>query len=227
MNNDFNYRPQQRRTDGDNESAETEADTSAATDTSPNNVPAPGAQDGTAGPRKRGGFRKFIAWSGLLILLAAVAGGVYYWQQQQVKNANALKVSAEKQVASLQAQLTRQQSDAKKSDSTTAPQPTTINTDVVSGEVYNKSLGKASVSVLYKPGKVTALWLEYGDAPDKLLQSTPQVTQELGLGSPDSYGNQGFNLTGLQTGHTYFYRAAAKQDGKTIYGGVASFDSLK
>ncbi len=62
---------------------------------------------------------------------------------------------------------------------------------------------------------VTSTYFEYGPTPT-LGRVTPPVSQSL-IGSFVS------NISGLTSGTTYFYRAAAKANGSILYGDVVSF----
>jgi type II secretory pathway pseudopilin PulG len=222
MNNDFNYRPNQSRSDQSSDSSESERKSADKIEQD-----APVAQPMgkvITSPRGSGAGKKFLTFLLVLILIAAAAGGVYYWQQKKVNDAAASQSAAQKQVASLQSQLAKQKTDSAQKTTAAA----TIITEVITGEPYAKAVGTASISVLYLPGEVSDIWLEYGTAPDKLDKTSNHITQGLGEGQAGSYGNQGFVIQNLSTGRNYFYRAAAKtKAGTTIYGGIASFAAQK
>lgn len=64
---------------------------------------------------------------------------------------------------------------------------------------------------------VTSVYFEYGPTP-VLGKATPPTKQSL-------IGTFGANITGLTSGTTYFYRAAAKINGVVKYGDVISFNT--
>lgn len=167
----------------------------------------------------------------ILVLLAAVAG-VYYWQHQQVQTLQGENNVLIKKLAAnyllMEQQMTATQKTKTSGMATTmTPATPVMSSDVVTGEVSAKAIGTASVNGLYLPGKITAIWIEYGITPTALSKTTPHVTKELGTGATATYVSQSFNLTQLNGGTDYFYRVAATQNGKTIYGGVAGFAAQK
>jgi type II secretory pathway pseudopilin PulG len=168
----------------------------------------------------------------LLLVLFLAALGLAGWQYTQAKSLKDDKAALASKVDSANQEAAKAKADASKAvasaKSQTASTPaSTTSTDIVTGAVASKSDGTAQASALYLPGKVTAIWLEYGTSPTALSTATPKVTQGLGEGTAGSYANQGFNLSKLTAGTNYFYRVAATQNGKTIYGGTATFTQAK
>ncbi|MCW2763744.1 MAG: hypothetical protein JWR85_3945 [Marmoricola sp.] len=176
-----------------------------------------------------GRIMKFVKFLGLLLLLALVAAGAFYWQQRKLDQAASLQLTTQKQVTNLQAQLASQATEGAKSAASTGntTDPVNVSTDVVTGQVTSQKAGSTIVSGLYKVGAVREIWVEYGLAANTLDQATKHGGLEPGLGEPGSYANVGTELTTVKPTTYYFYRAAAKVDGKTVYGGVIGFQSAK
>lgn len=225
MNNDFTPRPAQSSTNSSSTAPSTEPVSPPEAD-EPQQAPEP-VQIITS-KRSPGKVRKFFSFLGLLIVLAAVGGGVWYWQQTQIKDLNTEKSGLQSEVSSLQSKIAAggkaAKDDAKTTETATAP--AAVRTDIVTGSTTTNTTDATGVSVYYLPGTATEVWVEYGTSPDKLTSSAKRV-KGTGEGSAAVYVDQGFNLTELQDGTRYFYRAAGTVDGKTVYGGVAGFQAAK
>jgi type II secretory pathway pseudopilin PulG len=180
-------------------------------------------------PRPRKSKAKWLIVLLVILLLAAL--GLAGWQYMQAKSLKDDKAALAGKVETANQELAKAKADASKAvesaKSSASTPASTTTTDIVTGAVASKSDGTAQANALYLPGKVTAIWLEYGTSPTALSTATPKVTQGLGEGTAGSYASQGFNLSKLTAGTNYFYRVAATQNGKTIYGGTASFTQAK
>lgn len=190
--------------------------------------PAPQVIGQQSGPKRSKG-KGILLVVLFLLLLAAAVGGAYYYQQGKLNTLGTAKMSADRQIISLQSQLTAAQSKAAATakTTTTTTTPAAVNYNIVTGNVATQAAATASISGLYKPGTIDELWLEYGNSPDALKTATVHITQGLTAGDPNTYAQQTIKLTGLTTGQNYFYHVAAKAKGATIYGGTAAFTATK
>ena len=93
-------------------------------------------------------------------------------------------------------------------------------TDIVTVSPQTVGMDSALVSVMYS-NKASETWVESGTAPDKLTTVAKHVKAN---GETDM---QNFNLTGLEMGTRYYYRAAGMVNGKTVEGGIVSFMTTK
>lgn len=176
-----------------------------------------------------GKIRKFFSFLGLLILLALVGGGVWYWQQMQIKDLTSAKSGLESQVSTLQSKLAADKATEDNTKATETPatsKPGSVQ-EIVTGKFVKQEGTNSVVQALYLPGKVTEIWVEIGTKPGEMSGSTKHLTEGLGAGTAGQYAKQEFGLIDLKAGTTYFYWTGAKVDGKTVYGGVSSFDTAK
>ncbi len=213
MNNDFNYKPQQRPTNDQYQQSDQ----------------LPEAQEGNVAPppprKKRGFFKKFFTFIGLLVLIALVGGGVYLWQQMQLKDASNQQALLQQKVSSLESEVKKAAGSI--SDTKTEDTAATVeNTGVITGMYTSTNPGDDNVDVTYK-ANVSEVWVEFGSKPDDLSAKTKPLTEGVAIGVPGDFTSRTFKLANLDPGERYFYRAAAKVDGKTVYGGIAAFTTKK
>lgn len=212
MNNDFNYkRPTSPR-----------PDQSAGPTSEEQEGTTPVSQRVVTSERGGGGFKKFLKFLGVLMLLAAAAGGAYCWQQQRLDNVQAERSNLQSQVKTLQTQLRAEKNSGK---TVTVP-GAAVTSDIITGTVVTNSETSPTVSV-FRLGTASELWVEVGTSPTALNLSTKHLTQGLGEGTPGQYAEEQFGFLDLKPGTKYFYRAAAKVKGQTVYGGVTAFTTLK
>jgi cytoskeletal protein RodZ len=167
----------------------------------------------------------------LIVLLVAAIGGVYYWQSQQVKDLENKNAKLTSQLAEANKKLDEQTANVNKAKSAaatvTVPKTSSTSDNVITGEVADKTATTATLNGAQMPGKVTAVWVEYGTNPVALDKATEHATKNLGEGEAGKYVDEAFKVTGLTASTRYFYRVVATENGKTVYGGVASFTSAK
>lgn len=174
------------------------------------------------------GHKKY--WFFILVLLLLVAGaayGVYTWQQKEVKDTKTRLTSTNSEVQRLKQANTELKSAAAKEKAKASE----INNDLIPGQAEtSRDDGKIFVTAVFKPSNAPdEIWVEYGEAPDKLDKSTAHATKALGVGTDTySFGQQlEIPKDSVKKGTSYFYRVSAKKDGKTIHGPTASFTVAK
>ncbi len=171
-------------------------------------------------------FWKFLA---ILLLLALVGAAAYILHLKHISSLVQDRSKLQQEVSTLQSQL----SDANKTPETPASVTakgavaSQSNYAVLTGQAGNVTHQGASVEALYLSGEVDEVWVEYGTKPDVLTTSTQHDNQEMGLGVGDIYVAKSFEVKNLKSGTKYFYRAAAKANDQTIYGGVSAFTTSK
>lgn len=221
MNNDFNYTPKKTDTPVTpvNEAPQAEPEL-------PPEEPVTSPQEVHTSPQPSGKGKTFLKFLGLLLLLALIGGGVWYWQQMRIQKLASSHARLESKVSSLESQLDEKRPAETQADKET-PAAAAAAYDVVTGDYsFNATDKKESVEVLYLPDTASEVWVEYGTKPGELKTLTTKV-KGTGTGSAGVYVSQAVNLPDLQDGTRYYYRAAATVDGKTVYGGVVSFQAAK
>jgi cytoskeletal protein RodZ len=196
----------------------------------PTAVEAPAPAPASPVKTKKSKKGKWLVGLIIVLLLAAVAG-VYYWQSQEVQKAQDQNAALTKELNQTKAQLQAQTQNAEKAkaaaSTVTVPKTSSTSDNIITGEVADKATTTATLNGAHKSGNLTAIWVEYGTDPTALSKATEHNTKGLGEGAPNTYVDEAFKVTGLTAGTRYFYRVAATENGKTVYGGVASFTSAK
>ncbi len=221
MNSDYNFTPSQQSNPQQTEPRPATPATPSAEASRPAQVITSSKKGGTA--------RKFWKFLALLFLLALIGAIGYILHQKHISSLEKDRAQLQQQVGTLQSQL----NGLEKSDEQPAATPdsdsaaTKSTLAVVTGSTSTVTADNVMVSVLYQPGTVEEIWVEAGTRPDALTLSSKHLRDGLGAGSENQYSDKSFGLTDLKPGTRYFYRAAAKVKGQTVYGGVSSFVTTK
>lgn len=176
-----------------------------------------------------GKIHRFFSLLGLLLVLALAGGGVWYWQQMQIKDLRTTQSGLESQISSLKSKILADKTAAEGeggSESPDSAKPSSVR-EIVTGNFVRQELSAVTVNALYLPGEVEEIWVEVGTKPGEMSATTKHLSEGLGAGAAGQYAKQEFGLIDLKAGTTYFYWTGAKVDGKTVYGGVSSFETAK
>lgn len=213
MNNDFNYTPPRQTTPPPSDDRQEEQ--------------APPPQIVTS-HRKGGAARLFWKFLAILLFLALLGAAAYIVHEKHLKPLRADNIRLQQQVADLQNSTDTK--DTKDTEAKEKPAETTqpvTQFAILTGSASAITTTSATVAAVRGDGNITALWIESGTDPKALTTVSKKETLGIAEGAPGSYVEREISLTGLKPGTRYFYRAAATQDGKTVYGGISSFETTK
>ena len=160
-----------------------------------------------------------------LLAIVVIGGAIYgaWWWQGRTINAQ------KNQISELEQAKKNLESELQTSQAHTAAAQATLAKGFATGQADADGLNVIiNVMVDTKQISLKEIWVEFGKDPENLDMETAHVSDELGIRT-DEYGAFTVQVpdADIESG-TYFYRAAGMTtDGKTVYGGIATFQAPK
>lgn len=173
----------------------------------------------------------------MVLVAVIVAGGAvaatFFWQDAKNDSTTAKLDEATNKVDQLETQLEEATQEEKQKTEEVTEAPQDQEPDLIPGGADTKrGDGRVLIKAVFKYSlEPSAVWVEYGQSPTELDNSTEKITRGLALGGANVKYAHGFSASiddsDLEPGTVYYYRTAATVNGETQRSTVASFMSDK